>query len=432
MLICFQDLKQEKRPLDNGFKTECLNKEIGGNGLLSANSFLKGFLEKKSNRHTEIHINSSIQQIYPVIEGKRNNSDELSTMGNTASKMGDISTIKNDLGVSLQSNGPVLKSKPNSKNDSRTGDNHEYSPNHSNNDKNIKIQCPVEPTKSPSKCCHSDICIHLPKLTYLSDNFVCEKCGARFISASELNQHKESKCAKHSSSASSGSNQGFSSQFSTKHTEKEEGKVICALCNASISTKSTLIRHLNRIHNNNKLPQECQLCQKVYASERSLSKHVKMQHGEKKFECWHCSKKTSFKHSLQTHIQNCHMNVSHKCPKCPREYNSATSLWKHKLSHNQRIKTYLCEQCGKEFSNKCRLRCHLLTHSALKTFVCHVCGKGFNSYNNLYQHKWTHSDVRRFTCDKCGKSFRIRNHLRQHLAVHGMVNTSWKGRRRVK
>lgn len=442
MHLIFQDSKPEKYSLDGGLKIDDLKKETGENNYCFLSAISSSKVERQINKTTETLINSSIQQIYLEIEENINPLVEQCTSGLTVSKQGHKSTPEK---VSLRPSEPLTESNTKEADAQAVNVNEEIS-NHSKNDskKVDASQCPVDSILSKYSFCQSKIFKNPSKTTYLSNILNCENCGASFVSPSELNKHNETKCvqlALYSCKVcykSFTSKDSFRCHFNQKHSA--EGRTFkCALCDKEYTTKNPLIKHLDRVHYGKvevKLPQKCELCQKAFASRKTLISHINRQHGKVRFECWHCSKKTRTKEQLRTHIQIYHMTSGYKCTQCSEDFKSASALSTHKSSQHQlppRTKSsHLCELCGKNFKKYCSLKLHLLTHSDSRRFVCHVCGKGFNTPSNLDQHMWTHSNFRPFTCDLCEKSFRIRNHLRQHLAVHGMVNTSWKGRRGVK
>ena len=51
---------------------------------------------------------------------------------------------------------------------------------------------------------------------------------------------------------------------------------------------------------------------------------------------------------------------------------------------------YCCEQCGKRFKYRCRLKWHLRVHSGLKLFGCDICNKAFSQKGHLKQHLKVH------------------------------------------
>ncbi|GBM28364.1 Replication initiator 1 [Araneus ventricosus] len=71
----------------------------------------------------------------------------------------------------------------------------------------------------------------------------------------------------------------------------------------------------------------------------------------------------------------------------------------HTQSHRtDKEKRFVCDVCGKDFSNKHNLHAHHREHTGEKLFVCPTCGKKFTQKSNLTTHLRTHTGEKPFSC----------------------------------
>lgn len=82
------------------------------------------------------------------------------------------------------------------------------------------------------------------------------------------------------------------------------------------------------------------------------------------------------------------------------------------------VKKFQCEQCSKCFSQKSKLRSHVLTHSELKPFQCSYCHKNYTLKSKLNAHIRLHTKRNVHRCRICDKEFSYPSYLKEHEKVH--------------
>ena len=138
-----------------------------------------------------------------------------------------------------------------------------------------------------------------------------------------------------------------------------------------------------------------------------------------KHTCHNCGRTFVCPQKLKAHIKMKHLNVLRYF--CPEKSCKKGFFYKSDLEEHHRIHTgdkpFLCTICGKGFSLKWTLQCHIKTHGE-KQFQCATCNKGFFTKGDLKRHEIIHRGEKAHVCQECGKRFSQRSQLTNHMRLH--------------
>jgi len=130
----------------------------------------------------------------------------------------------------------------------------------------------------------------------------------------------------------------------------------------------------------------CELCDRTYATEGALAKHMK------------------------TH-EDPESSSKYNCKVCQKECSSLGALRMHIRTHTLPCE---CNICGKAFSRTWLLQGHIRTHTGEKPYECSVCGRAFADRSNLRAHMQTHQVIKRYSCKGCERTFSRISLLKRH------------------
>nr|CAD7427879.1 unnamed protein product [Timema monikensis] len=116
------------------------------------------------------------------------------------------------------------------------------------------------------------------------------------------------------------------------------------------------------------------------------------------YSCIKCEKMFSTPHGLEVHARRSHNGKRpFACELCNKTFGHEISLSQHRAVHNVE-KVFECKQCGKSFKRSSTLSTHLLIHSDTRPYPCQFCGKRFHQKSDMKKHTYIHTVLADHLC----------------------------------
>lgn len=161
----------------------------------------------------------------------------------------------------------------------------------------------------------------------------------------------------------------------------------------------------------------CVVCEARFKGSGGLRNHYKIVHGAGPvFKCDECGKEFPLKERLKLHVRTHTGFKPYKCCECDKSFARGGQLVQHRRTHSQ-VKPYRCGLCSGTFTCAANLALHVKRHNGQKDHKCEICGRAFVRRDALKKHlECLHRDVKSFLCVICNKTFK--GHLPQHMRTH--------------
>ncbi|GFO43168.1 Zinc finger protein 26 [Plakobranchus ocellatus] len=202
---------------------------------------------------------------------------------------------------------------------------------------------------------------------------------------------------------------------------KKSRDILCELCGALFSTKSSVRKHIKVVHKKIYCF-KCKTCEKSFGSKIQLEIH---EGNHKPHVCNICNKAIADKRFFKLH-KAAHRNGEKpfKCNQCGKSFMSKIYLREHQAIHSgEGEKPHMCVVCGKGYMSKVAMQRHIQRHTELKDVQCTVCDRKFYNKHELQDHMRSHNSQRSHLCELCRSSFKKPSTLKRHLAtVHRLDN----------
>ncbi|XP_055600890.1 uncharacterized protein LOC129749825 [Uranotaenia lowii] len=305
-------------------------------------------------------------------------------------------------------------------------------------------------------------------------SFECETCGERFWDRSLLQDHIRQRHAANLLAAAPPSHENdegsFAEMNTDQHREESEPAFYCDSCGLLCARQDLLKRHIKQVHGigdepisqivrqrqqhqqqlndeNEEVceedeedeneddeqdpdksltpskPLSCNVCGEQFAEPLDLLAHAEIHARGDAFQCQLCDESFGEEKSIKQHIQKDHSDelTENSCVICGKLCKTHTALLKHTWDHSRdrgsSYGSHCCSKCGKGFTNKARLKRHMVSHRN-KSVRCEVCAEEFPDGRSLMNHRHSHTKTRQFPCHECGKTFGSRSSQQIHLRIH--------------
>ncbi|XP_063390247.1 zinc finger protein 791-like isoform X2 [Cydia fagiglandana] len=198
-------------------------------------------------------------------------------------------------------------------------------------------------------------------------------------------------------------------------------KLKCPICSKSFITDYHLQRHILK-HVNKKV--KCYICSREFKSKFFLYEHIRMIHildKAKFFSCKTCGRTFENEDKLKVH-ENSHLST--QCQLCDKLFVSQRHFDSHMQRHAVKLNlvkssTQICSFCEKDYANDNQLSLHVnKVHLQIKPYACDMCERQFYTESNLSKHKKTHNLKSKEKCELCKKKFNTRKAMVIHLRKH--------------
>lgn len=208
-------------------------------------------------------------------------------------------------------------------------------------------------------------------------------------------------------------------------------KLRCKICTTDISDYNELRSHIEnctRLKSHckwNKLPfklekdqLDCPVCKKTFLNFVSLNTHMNLHYPN--FICENCGKAFASKARLRGHMRT-HEVGSFPCRYCDAIFDRVTKRENHVSKEHKSGVRYACKRCNISLPSFYARQKHLaeVHNEELKRYKCKSCSQSYITPGHLSSHvRRDHLNERNHKCDKCDLAFYTKNALKMHMIKH--------------
>lgn len=225
----------------------------------------------------------------------------------------------------------------------------------------------------------------------------------------------------------------------TNGTDDGTTKTCCKMCDAQISNRRQLVKHMVNVHGQEQR-YKCDRCPKQFSDRYAFGKHIETLHldrsAKRKYYCDICPKVLTTKSGLTVHKRVHSGEKPYECDICSTQFSQRNSLIHHMRVHTKE-RPYMCHECSKTFGSRNSFRLHTQTHLGIKPHKCSYvgCEWAFLQKSKLAVHMQSHTGERPAICPICQKGYSKRYHVRKHIKkfhkiedVDGVLDAKRRGR----
>lgn len=312
--------------------------------------------------------------------------------------------------------------------------------NHFPSGKTATSSCPI----CRMTVLRSEIRVHLSNHTRSPLNkssWLCTVCGKSFTSSGLLNAHSAS--AHQSGIPCKRCGIRVPTLQLLVHLRKcmqvSSGSYQCQLCDKSFQTNNSLSDHRALVHGQF---WKCKLCGIKFTERLKMASHMASHKQKKLFKCKICDKSFDRGDVLRLHVKRFHRNgppsvappsvlppspshSDHFEPPDQENSENATEHGSGSGTAGEPKARFHCKPCGVTFSNQKLLDGHLSNkHTDSKSNKCLACNCCLKDEFHLKLHMRAHGDILPLECpfEKCDKTYKDKTSFFYHLKdSHGMT-----------
>ncbi|KAG6439063.1 hypothetical protein O3G_MSEX000454 [Manduca sexta] len=213
---------------------------------------------------------------------------------------------------------------------------------------------------------------------------------------------------------------------------KVSTKLRCKICTVDVSNFDELRQHIenctrikftNRTWNTlpfklEKDQLDCPVCKKTFLNYVNLNTHMNVHYPN--YICENCGKAFASKARLRGHMRT-HEVGTFPCRYCPAVFDKVTKRENHVSKEHKAGVRYACKRCNISLSSFYARQKHLaeVHNEELKRYKCKACPQSYITPGHLSSHvRRDHLNERNHRCDKCDLAFYTKNSLKMHMIKH--------------
>ncbi|KAJ0170017.1 hypothetical protein K1T71_014623 [Dendrolimus kikuchii] len=214
---------------------------------------------------------------------------------------------------------------------------------------------------------------------------------------------------------------------------KVSNQLRCKICTKDVSNYEELKEHVDnctRLKYSqskkwNNLPfklekdqLDCPVCKKTFLNYVSLNTHMNVHYPD--YICENCGKAFASKARLRGHMRT-HEVGSFPCRYCEAVFDRVTKRENHVSKEHKAGVRYACKRCNITLSSFYARQKHLaeVHNEELKRYKCKACPQSYITPGHLSSHvRRDHLNERNHKCDKCDLAFYTKNALKMHMIKH--------------